>query len=277
MAKTEITPENFDPNNMDHVMTVLKECVTHYKDVINKYKDEDLLQADMEGILALTQICHEIASLGLSVLIADPNMDEEEIDEALFFEYEIDDFKLGIDTQKDVKKLKIVTDVVPSTGFDEDGLLRDELRQALFALYDRLEKMIAHEDLFNQKMRRFFQATMDLVENLEDRYQAEQHEMMEELCQKYPNCRGARIYIEANEDEDYDEDEYDEDEDLDDEDWDEDDGDVILSDEDFEEVDEDDDEDDEEEEPQDSDHVLKYKEQSKQVPVVHLSVDYFFL
>ena len=260
MKKTEVTPENFDPNNMDHVMTVLKECVTHYKDVINKYKDEDLLQADMEGILALTQICHEIASLGLSVLIADPNLNEEEIDEALFFEYEIDDFKLGIDTQKDVKKLKIITDAVSCSTFDEDGLLRDELRQALFALYDRLEKMIAHEDLFNQKMRRFFQATMDLVENLEDRYQAEQHEMMEELCQKYPNCRGARIYIEANEDEDYDEDEYDEDEDLDDEDWDEDDGDVILSDEDFEEVDEDDDEDDEEEEPQDSDHVLKYKE-----------------
>ena len=40
MKKTEVTPENFDPNNMDHVMTVLKECVTHYKDVINKYKDD---------------------------------------------------------------------------------------------------------------------------------------------------------------------------------------------------------------------------------------------
>lgn len=271
MAKLEITPKNFDPNNIDHVMTVLKECATHYKDTINKYKDADLIQADMEGILVLTQICHEIASLSLSVLIANPDMDEEEVDEALFFEYEIDDFKLGIDTQKDVKKLKIITDAVSCSTFDEDGLLRDELRQALFAMRDRLDKAISHEELFNQKMIRFFEATLELVENLEDRYEAEQHEMMTELCHKYPNCRGARIYIEANEDEDeYDEDDEDldnedyedfdeEDAEYDDEDWDEDDGDVIIPDEDFAEVDEDD-EDDEEEEPQDNDHVLKYKE-----------------
>ena len=271
MAKLEITPENFDPNNIAHVMTVLKECATHYKDTINKYKDADLIQADMEGILVLTQICHEIASLSLSVLIANPDMDEEEVDDALFFEYEIDDFKLGIDTQKDVKKLKIITDAVSCSTFDEEGLLRDELRQALFAMSDRLEKAISHEELFNQKMIRFFEATLELVENLEDRYEAEQHEMMTELCHKYPNCRGARIYIEANEDEDeYDEDDEDldnedyedfdeEDAEYDDEDWDEDDGDVIIPDEDFAEVDEDD-EDDEEEEPQDNDHVLKYKE-----------------
>ena len=75
-------------------------------------------------------------------------------------------------------------------------------------------------DLFNQKMLRTFDATYDLIENLEDLYKSKQFVMMAELSDKYPECRGAKIYEKYSKSfNNFFEQDFDEDDDFD-EDWD---------------------------------------------------------
>ena len=226
MPKEELNLEDinlFDPNNVDHAMALFKDIIRQYKDDINKYKNADLTQVDIDTVFSLAKACHEIASTAYSVVFTTKDFGEANLLDILYEDYYPEEFKQCYETSKNVDNLKAITDVISAVDFDENGYVLDQCRKAFDSIQERLEKDMEHDELFNNKMMRIFDSALELIENIQEFYKFEQDNMMSELSEKYPECRGAQLFDEAgsdfddvlgdDEDDDFDED-WDGDEDF---------------------------------------------------------------
>lgn len=223
MAENKLQAQDikqFDPSELERAMSILKDCIKLKKDEVQKYKSADLTAIDMDKVFYLAHICHEITAAATLVLLSSKDCDEIQALEFFFLEYSPENLKNCFETCQNIDNLKIITEVMAFVDFDENGYPLDDCRKALNSMQNRLRVVMERGDLFNQKMLRTFDATYDLIENLEDLYKSKQFVMMAELSDKYPECRGAKIYEKYSKSfNNFFEQDFDEDDDFD-EDWD---------------------------------------------------------